>query len=79
MRITENSWVMEYADYRMDDGTYGPATAYYRKTDIDKAMRYHGDQAGLLPTTRPTDPWNDYSDLGAMVADQVRPYRITRH
>lgn len=70
MRITKSgNWVEDYVRY---DGS--PATCYYRKRDIDNALRHYGHPTEVTPKTE----LNPYTDASFFVVHNVTPFRVVR-
>lgn len=74
MRITKNSWVMDWTDYNND----GPATTYYRKSDIDHMLWHYSNGTTGVEDVAPHTEWNGFTDCGQLVTDTVPPYRTVR-
>lgn len=71
MRVTPNgNWAKEWSDY------YGrPATTYYRKADVQRALQHYG----YTGNESPHQEINQYSDAGYLVSNNVAPYRTVYH
>ena len=71
MKVTKSgNWAKTWSDY------YGrPATTYYRKADIIKALRHYGHSGDESPNME----INPYSDAGYLVSHNVAPYRTVYH
>jgi hypothetical protein len=66
--LPSGNWSATWLDYEHR----GPATTYYRKRDIVRALRHYG----YTGTESPTTELNPYTDGDYFVCQNVAPYRV---
>lgn len=66
--LASGNWRATWTDYKHG----GPATTYYRKADIVRALLYYG----YTGTETPTTALNPYTDGDYFATANVEPYRV---
>lgn len=66
--LPSGNWSKTWTDYKHR----GPATTYYRKADIARALKHYG-YAG---TETPTTELNSYTSGDYFVTANVEPFRV---
>lgn len=66
--LPSGNWSATWKDYK----NRGPATTYYRKIDVARALKLYG----YTGTETPTTELNQFADGAYFVTANVAPYRV---